>query len=134
MQKAFALSPNQALVLNQLGYSQIAHRENIANAGAMIERASALRPDDPAITDSLGWVRYLRGDVAGAVPLLERAAVGDPAEPTINEHLGDAYWAAGRLYEARFAWRAALVTAEEKDRGRLTTKIDVGLSEATASP
>lgn len=134
MEKALALAPDQAMVLNQLGYSQIVHRENVDQASAMIERASKLRPDDPAITDSLGWVYYLRGNVAGAVPLLERAAVGDPTEPTINEHLGDAYWVAGRRYEARYAWRAALVTAEEKDHPRLSSKIDVGLSEATASP
>lgn len=134
MEKALALAPNQALVLNQLGYSQIAHRENVVQASALIEQASRLRPDDPAITDSLGWVYYLRGNVAGALPLLERAAVGDPAEPTINEHLGDAYWASGRLYEARYAWRAALVTAEDKDRERLRNKIDIGLSAATASP
>ena len=132
--KALALAPDQALVLNQYGYSQIAHREDVTNASALIERASKLRPDDPAITDSLGWARYLLGDVAGAVPLLEKAAAGDPIEPTINEHLGDAYWASGRLYEARYAWRAALVTAEEKDHGRLTAKIDTGLSEATAAP
>jgi tetratricopeptide (TPR) repeat protein len=134
MQKALAVAPNQAMVLNQLGYSQIAHRENVADASGLIEQASKLRPDDPAITDSLGWVYYLRGNVAGAVPLLEKAAISDPTEPTINEHLGDAYWKSGRLLEARYAWRAALVTAEEKDRSRLSTKIDVGLSEATASP
>ena len=98
------------------------------------DRCRWLRPDDPAITDSLGWAHYLRGDVAAAVPLLEKAAAGDPTEPTINEHLGDAYWTSGRLYEARYAWRAALVTAEEKDHKRLDSKIDIGLSEATASP
>jgi tetratricopeptide (TPR) repeat protein len=134
MEKALAIAPNQAMVLNQYGYSQIAHRENVADASIMIERASKLRPDDPAITDSLGWVYFLRGKVADAVPLLEKAAAGDPSEPTINEHLGDAYWASGRIFEARYAWRAALVTAEDKDRGRLSTKIDTGLSEATASP
>lgn len=134
MQRALAIAPNQAMVLNQYGYSQIARRENVADASAMIERASKLRPDDPAITDSLGWVYFLRGRVDDAVPLLEKAAAGDPAEPTINEHLGDAYWTSGRIFEARYAWRAALVTAEDKDRGRLSTKIDTGLSEATASP
>ena len=132
--RALALAPEEPLVLNQLGYSQIAHREDVDHASGLIERASSLRPDDPAITDSLGWVRYLRGNVTAAVPLLEKAAANDPAEPTINEHLGDAYWSAGRRYEARFAWRAALVTAEDKDHARLAAKIDFGLSEATASP
>jgi Flp pilus assembly protein TadD len=93
-----------------------------------------LQPDDAAITDSLGWVLFLRGKSAEAVPLLERAAASSPGEPTINERLGDAYWSLGRQFEARYAWRAALITAEDKDRGRISSKIDVGPSGATAAP
>jgi len=134
LRRAYALAPDQAIVLNQLGYSEIVHGGDIKQASAMIERADRLRPDDPAITDSLGWVRYLRGDAREALPLLEKAAAGDPAEPTINEHLGDAYWSLGRFYEARYAWRAALVTAADKDKGRISSKIDIGLTPATAAP
>lgn len=132
--RAFAIASDQPTVLNQVGYSQIEHRENVAAASAMIARASSLRPDDPAITDSLGWVLYLQGKADQAIPLLEKAAAGDPGEAAINEHLGDAYWATGRVYEARYAWRAALLTAEDKDKPRLTAKIDIGLDKATAAP
>ena len=100
----------------------------------MIAKANGLRPDDPAITDSLGWVLYRQGKADQAIPLLEKAAAGDPGEAAINEHLGDAYWSTGRIYEARYAWRAALLTAEDKDRARLTSKIDTGLDKATAAP
>jgi Flp pilus assembly protein TadD len=134
LKRAYGLAPEQAIVLNQYGYSQIEHHEDVEHASAMIEQASKLRPDDPAITDSLGWVFYLRGKADEAAPLLERAAAGDPGEPTINEHLGDVYWALGRQYEARYAWRAALITAADKDRARLTAKIDTGPNEATAAP
>ena len=134
LQQALTLAPNEAVVLNQLGYSQVARRDDVAAATALIERASKLRPDDAAITDSLGWVRYLGGDAGAAVPLLEKASAADPGEPTINEHLGDAYWQLGRALEARYAWRAALVTAEDKDRARLAAKIDIGLTPATAAP
>ena len=131
--RAYAMAPDQPTVLNQVGYSQIEHRENLDHASAMIAQASKLRPDDPAITDSLGWVLHLQGKTSQAVPLLERAAAGDPGEPTINEHLGDAYWSIGRLYEARYAWRAALLTANDKDKARLNAKIDLGLDKATAA-
>lgn len=132
--RAYALAPDQAIVLNQLGYSQIEHKEDVDRAATLIAQASKLRPDDPAIIDSLGWVTYLLGKPSEAAPLLEKAAAGDPGEPTINEHLGDVYWALGRVFEARYAWRAALLTAADKDRARLTTKIDTGLSAATAAP
>ena len=132
--RAYAIAPEQPTVLNQVGYSEIEHRENVDRASAMIAKASSLRPEDPAITDSLGWVLYLQGKSDQAIPLLEKAAAGDPGEAAINEHLGDAYWSTGRIYEARYAWRAALLTAEDKDKARLTTKIDTGLDKATAAP
>ena len=65
------------------------------------------------------------------IPLLERAAQGAPAESDINEHLGDAYWKANRRLDARYAWRAALVAADDDEKARIKAKIDNGL---TAKP
>ena len=58
----------------------------------------------------------------------------EPADAEINEHLGDAYYTAGRRYEARYAWRAALLSAEDEAAERLRAKIDRGLTPALASP
>jgi tetratricopeptide (TPR) repeat protein len=132
--KAAALAPNQPSALNHLGYSLLSRREDVARATALINQAQALRPDDPAITDSQGWAHFVVGDIKGALPLLETAAQADPADPTINEHLGDVYWSAGRRVEARYAWRAATVGAEKDDLMRLRTKLQDGLTKATASP
>ncbi|QJU59727.1 hypothetical protein HL653_19970 [Sphingomonas sp. AP4-R1] len=134
LDKAYALAPDQAIVLNHLGYSMLARRENVPVATRLIESASKLRPDDAAITDSLGWAKFVGGDAATAVKLLERASAGEPGEPTINEHLGDVYWALGRRIEARYAWRAALVTAEAKDAPRIKSKIETAPTPATAAP
>jgi Flp pilus assembly protein TadD len=100
----------------------------------MIRKASALRPSDASITDSLGWALYKRGKLPEAIETLQKAAVGDPAQSEIGEHLGDALYTAGRRFEARFAWRAALVTAEAKEASRISAKIDQGLRPATAAP
>ncbi|MBA2936353.1 hypothetical protein HZF05_19910 [Sphingomonas sp. CGMCC 1.13654] len=125
--RALALAPQQPEVLNFLGYSELEHGEDIPGAGAMIAKASALAPDNPSITDSLGWSWYLRGNIDRAIPLLERAAQGAPAETDINEHLGDAYWKANRKLDARYAWRAALVAADDDEKARIKAKIDNGL-------
>jgi len=124
--KAAELAPDQPAVLNYLGYAQLERRENLEEAERLIRRASELRPKDAAITDSLGWAYYIRGNLPKAIETLERAAAGQPDEPTINEHLGDAYWAAGRRIDARYAWRAALLSADEQGAERLRAKIDVG--------
>jgi tetratricopeptide (TPR) repeat protein len=134
LEEARRLAPDQPVVLNFLGYSQLERRENLAEAEKMIGEANRLQPDDSAITDSLGWAHYVRGDVAKAIELLERAAQGQPADAAIAEHLGDAYYSAGRRYEARYAWRAALPYAEGPAADRLRTKIDTGLRPDLAAP
>ena len=134
LQTAYKLAPEQPLVLNYLGYAQLTRRENIEEAMALIAKASKLQPDSPEITDSLGWAHFLRGNVGQAIELLERAAKSRPADPEINEHLGDAYYKAGRRFEARYAWQAALLTAEGDDAERLRAKIDTGLTAKHASP
>ncbi|MFN3946175.1 MAG: tetratricopeptide repeat protein [Allosphingosinicella sp.] len=131
--RAYELAPEQAIVLNHLGYAQLERRENLEEAERMVREAARLAPDNAAIADSLGWAYYLKGDIARAVELLERAAEGEPADPTINEHLGDVYWSAGRRIEARFAWRAAAVYAEPEDAERIAAKIAEGLTPRLAA-
>ena len=124
--RAVALAPEEPVALNYLGYARIVHGGPIAPAAALLERASKLRPDDAAITDSLGWAYHLAGRSGQALPLLERAAAASPDNAEIGEHLGDAYWALGRRYEARYAWRAAQVVADSDEAGRLAAKIANG--------
>jgi Flp pilus assembly protein TadD len=100
----------------------------------MIRKASELAPDDASITDSLGWAQFKRGRVSDAIDTLQKASKADPAQAEINEHLGDALYTLGRRYEARFAWRAAMATADEDVSARLKAKIESGLTPATAAP
>jgi Flp pilus assembly protein TadD len=127
LKKAVEMAPDEPLALNYLGYAELEHGGDAGEAFTLLEKASALKPGDPAITDSLGWAYFQRGDVARALPLFERAVQGEPADETINEHLGDAYWKSGRRFEARYAWRAAAVTATGDDKARLMAKIADGL-------
>lgn len=63
------------------------------------------------------------------MPLLEAAVRADPGGARANEHLGDAYWRLGRRVEARYAWRAAEVTADPDDLARLKAKLADGLAQ-----
>ena len=105
--KALELEKDQPDVLNYLGYSWIDRGMHVEEARFLIERAAEQRPNDGAITDSLGWVQYLQGDYEDAVRNLERAVELEPGDPVINDHLGDAYWTVGRQMEARFQWSHA---------------------------
>lgn len=134
LERAAGLAPDEPVILNYLGYAQIERRQNVEAALLLLKRASALKPKDASITDSLGWAQFVTGDVKAAVPVLERAAAGAPSDATINEHLGDALWAAGRRYEARYAWRAAATFAEGERAERLTAKTREGYKPEYAAP
>jgi len=135
LQQSLDLNPDQAQVLNYLGYSWIDRGMNLERGTEMIKRAVELRPRDGFIIDSLGWAFYLRGDYESAVRYLERAVQLEPTDPTINDHLGDAYWKVGRRIEARFQWRHALASdPEPEDRSKIAEKLDYGLELAAAEP
>ena len=127
LERALALSPDDPVILNELGYGLVANGGDLARGAKMIARAAELQPNNAAIIDSLGWAHYRKGALAEAIPLLERAMSLDLSQPEIAEHLGDAYWAAGRRIDARYVWTAARVLAEGDQRARLDTKIADGL-------
>jgi tetratricopeptide (TPR) repeat protein len=133
LRRAVDLGPDEAAPANHLGYAMLERRENVAEATRLIAKANALKPDDAAITDSLGWAYFLSGDTEKAIATLERAVAADPYEPTLSEHLGDVYWAAGRRIDARYAWRAAAVSAAPENAARLSEKIDFGLNQKNAA-
>ena len=134
LQQALTLAPDQPLLLNFLGYAKLERGEDMDAAEAMIRKASDLAPDEASITDSLGWAEFKRGKVNDAIATLQRAAEKDPAQAEIQEHLGDALYRSGRRYEARFAWSASLVTAEDDVLARVKAKLASGLTPTNAAP
>jgi tetratricopeptide (TPR) repeat protein len=134
LQQGLALAPSEPLLLNFLGYAQLERGENVEAAEAMIRKASELAFDDASITDSLGWAEFKRGKVDEAIATLQRAAEKDPDQAEIQEHLGDALYRSGRRYEARFAWNASLVTAEDEIARRVKAKLASGLMPGNAAP
>jgi Flp pilus assembly protein TadD len=128
---ALALNPDEAIVLNYLGYSLLDRKLELARARRLIEQAASVQPNDGYIIDSLGWAYYRSGEIKRAVEVLERAVQLKPQDSTINDHLGDAYWRADRKLEARFQWTHALTFKPEPDQeALLKRKLEVGLDLA----
>ena len=135
MKKALELSPEQPYVLNYLGYSWIDQGLNLEEGMKMLKRATELRPDDGAISDSVGWAYYRLGNYPTAVEWLEKAIEQKGDDATIVEHLGDAYWHVGRLREARFQWERALNQKPDKDRiPIIKDKLEKGLNPGNDKP
>jgi tetratricopeptide (TPR) repeat protein len=129
--KALRFQPEQAAVLNYLGYSLIEKRINLSEAFEMVEKAVSLRPNDGYIVDSLGWGHYQLGRYDEAAKLLERAAGLRPEDPVINDHLGDALWRVGRKLEAKFQWQYALDSKPtDADAEKIRKKLKNGLPKS----
>lgn len=117
LRRVLAEDPDNAESLNALGYTLADRNERLDEAFAYISRALRLRPDSPAILDSMGWVLYRQGDLSGAADYLRRAlALGQDDE--IAAHLGEVLWVSGRHADARAVWREALVHAPDSDKIR----------------
>jgi tetratricopeptide (TPR) repeat protein len=133
--KALKLSPEEASVLNYLGYTLIDRREKLEEAFEMVKKAVELKPNDGYITDSLGWAYYQIADFENAVIHLERAVELKASDPLIADHLGDAYWRVGRKLEAQFQWQHAKDNEPEpEDLKRIENKLKNGLTDPPPLP
>ena len=134
LKKALELYPDQAHVLNYLGYSWVDQGVNLDDGMGMIRKAVDQRPDDGYIVDSLGWAYYRIANYDEAVKHLERAVELKPEDPIINNHLGDAYFRVGRVLEARFQWSHARdLKPEPDDLKKIEEKLKTGVLEETSS-
>ena len=109
--------PDHADALNALGYTLADRNERLDEAFAYISRALKLRPDSPAILDSMGWVLYRQGDLAGAAKYL-RKALALSKDDEIAAHLGEVLWVSGEREDAREIWRDALLHTPDSDKIR----------------
>jgi tetratricopeptide (TPR) repeat protein len=107
LRRIIALEPQNATALNQLGYTLADRTDRHEEALALLERAIAADPEDPAIIDSLAWAQFKLGRYEEALANLERAyAVFPDAE--VAAHLGEVLWMMGRRNEAERVWENAL--------------------------
>ncbi|MBQ0752632.1 MAG: tetratricopeptide repeat protein [Gammaproteobacteria bacterium] len=107
LHRLLELKPNDATALNALGYTLLARTERIDEAATYIEAAHAQRPNDAAVIDSLGWLRYRQGKPDEALSYLTQAWEMFP-DQEVAAHLGEVLWVLGQQEEARRIWRKGL--------------------------
>jgi tetratricopeptide (TPR) repeat protein len=121
--------PQDASLLNALGYSLADRNQKLPRAEQLIRKALLASPDNPAFLDSLGWVLFRRGNVNEALPYLERAYRIFP-DAEIASHWGEILWVSGKQSEARALWARSLARSPDSKPLRATierltgTKLD----------
>ena len=112
LQRAARIAPDNAAVLNALGYTLANRTRRIKEADPLVRLAFELAPGSPAIMDSMGWVRYRQGRLEEARSYLEEA-YGVFPDPEVAAHLGEVLWKLDEREQAREIWTAALTEHPE---------------------
>ena len=126
------INPEDAYVLNYLAYSWLERDHKIDEAIELLEKAYALRSNDPYITDSVGWAYYLINNYVEAEKYIKRAVELMPQDPTVNDHYGDILWKLNRKIQARYFWNNVLSfdDTDEDIRKKINVKIIEGLKNS----
>jgi tetratricopeptide (TPR) repeat protein len=96
-------NPEDASLANFYGYLLAEKGESLDLAERLLGKALAKEPDNGYFLDSLGWIKYKRGQFREALDLLLSAADKAGDDAVIWEHIGDTYM---RLNEPRKAQEA----------------------------
>ncbi len=109
-----AEKPDYHHAYNALGYSLADRNVRLAEARKLILKALEFAPDDPFITDSLGWVEFRQGNKGEALRVLQKAYRARP-DAEIAAHLGEVYWSLGQREQALSIWREGLQLNPENE-------------------
>ena len=99
LRRALALSPDNPMLLNALGYTLTIYSDQLDEAHALISRALAQQPEDAATLDSMGWVLHKLGRNKEARHFLQQAHAQYP-DPEVTGHLVQVLWALGEKQQA----------------------------------
>ena len=107
-EKALAADRDNVLAKNNLAWLYAEHGGNLDVALKLAEEAKEKAPDDPTITDTLGWIYVKKGSYEAAVANLRVSVAKNPHDPGGLYHLGTAYYKLGRTADAKRELEAAL--------------------------
>jgi len=114
LRAVIAKNPSYYNAYNALGFSLADRHLRLHEAKQLIIKALTFAPDDPFITDSLGWVEFRLGNLPSALSYLQKAYKAR-ADAEIAAHLGEVLWHLKRTSEALQVWREGLAASPNNE-------------------
>jgi tetratricopeptide (TPR) repeat protein len=102
-ESVLAINPRFAPAANNLAWLHAEHGGDQERALELAQTAKRLAPDDPYISDTLGWILARRGVKQQALTLLKESATKLPDNMQVQYHLGMTYAQLGDSDNARRA-------------------------------
>jgi tetratricopeptide (TPR) repeat protein len=115
-------SPEDAAVMNYLGYMLVENNLKLEDAGEFLEKAVSLDPYNSAYQDSLGWLYFKLGRYEDARKHLLMADRIQKSDPVILEHLGDLYAKMGFVETAMDYYNRSIKVADSLDESKKIQK------------
>ena len=122
-ERLLAINPRFIPAANNLAWIYSEYGGDKDKALQLAQTAKEGAPDDPRISDTLGWILYKRGIYQQALALLKESAAKLPGNPQVQYHLGMAYLQVGDKESARKALTSAANSSasfQGKDEARKT--------------
>lgn len=108
LRACLALDPEDAEVMNFLGYLYAEENVKLDEAEDLLNKALQADPENPFYLDSLGWIYYRKGKADKAIELIRKAIMNmDSDDAVLRDHLGDAYLLDGQPEKALAEWKRA---------------------------
>ena len=105
---ALKISPDNAIVLNNLAYSLAERNASLEQALKYAEKAVGIENDNPSFLDTLGWIYFKMGNTKQAETWVKKAIDAGASSAITFEHLGDIQVQLGKAKAAVDSWTKSL--------------------------
>jgi len=122
--EAVRLEPDDPMPSNNLAYFYADHRKNLVQAEKLARYAVSVRPGEPYIEDTMGWVLFQTGQLPEAEVHLRKGVEGMSDNPDLRYHLATVYAAQGKNEQAKIElYKCLKLSPNHRDSQILLNKI-----------
>lgn len=111
--KVLAVDPRHPLAANNLAFLLSGDKNRLEEAFRLAQMARQIRPDDPNVLDTMGWVFYQKGNYFSALSEFEESLGKASDNPMVNFHYGMALYRTKSYEQARKFFKKALALDPE---------------------
>jgi len=116
-EKALALNPNSATVLNNYAYFLSLRNDKLDKASEMAAKANQIEPNQSSYQDTYAWILYAQKKYTDARLWIEKAITNGGAKSgTILEHYGDILYQLNETDKAVEQWQKAKTLGDTSDK------------------
>jgi tetratricopeptide (TPR) repeat protein len=108
------VQPDHPIALNNLAFLLAEEGSELDTALTLAQRAKQKAPNDPMISDTLGWIYIKKGLANNAVPIFNELTAKYPTVSTFHYHLAMAHSQRGDTAQAKRALESALKANPQK--------------------